>query len=72
NAIKMIMYTYDPFLIILGGSVRFAYSYFQENMWKQIRSFAYSKSVSKLRIELSELENAGILGAAGLYYDHLT
>jgi hypothetical protein len=24
-----------------------------------------------LKIELSELENAGILGAAGLYYDQL-
>jgi len=69
NAIKTIMYTYDPSLIIFGGSVRFAYPYFQETMWKQIHTFAYSKSVERLRIELSELENSGILGAAALYYD---
>jgi glucokinase len=69
NAIKMIMYTYDASLIILGGSVRFAYPFFQETMWQRIHTFAYTKSIGKLRIELSELENSGILGAAGLYYD---
>jgi glucokinase len=69
NAIKMIMYTYDPSLIILGGSVRFAYEYFQESMWRQIKTFAFTRSIEKLHIDLSELENSGILGAAGLYYD---
>jgi len=69
NAVKMMMYTYDPSLIILGGSVRFAYPYFQKAMWRQINTFAFTKSISKLRIEISDLENSGILGAAGLYYD---
>jgi glucokinase len=69
NAIKLIMYTYDPSLIILGGSVRFAYTYFRETMWQRINTFAYAKSIENLRIELSELENSGIIGAAGLYYD---
>jgi glucokinase len=71
NAIKLIMYTYDPSLIIMGGSVRFAYPYFQESMWQRIHSFAYTKSLKNLRIEISDLENSGILGAAGLYYDYL-
>jgi glucokinase len=71
NAIKMIMYTYDPSLIIFGGSVRFAYPYFQETMWQRINSFAFTKSIARLRIELSELESGGILGAAALYYDSL-
>ncbi|MDP4149371.1 MAG: ROK family protein [Bacteroidota bacterium] len=71
NAIKMIMYTYDATLIIFGGSVRLAYPFFREAMWERIRTFAYSRSISKLRIELSGLENSGILGAAGLYYDSL-
>ena len=69
NAVKMMMYTYDPSLIILGGSVRFAYPYFQKTMWQQINTFAFTQSISKLRIEISDLENSGILGAAGLYYD---
>jgi glucokinase len=69
NAIKMIMYTYDPSMIIFGGSVRFAYPYFSETMWQRIRTLAYQKSVEKLKIEISELENSGIVGAAGLCYD---
>jgi glucokinase len=69
NAIKMIMYTYDPGLIILGGSVRFAYDFFQKAMWERIQTLAYSKSVEKLKIKISDLENSGILGAAALYYD---
>jgi glucokinase len=67
NAIKMIMYTYDTSLIIFGGSVRHAYPFFSKTMWDRINSFAFSKSLAKFRIELSELENSGILGAAGLY-----
>jgi glucokinase len=70
NAIKLIMYTYDASFIVLGGSVRFAYPYFRETMWQRIQTFAYTKSIENLRIELSELENSGILGAAGLYYDY--
>ena len=70
NAIKMIMYTYDASLIVLGGSVRFAYPLFQESMWERINTFAFKKSVTNLSIETSSLENSAILGAAGLYYNH--
>ena len=69
NTIKTIMYTYDPSLIIFGGSVRFAWPYFKETMWERIHTFAFTKSIGRLRIELSELDNSGILGAAALYYD---
>jgi glucokinase len=63
------MYTYDPELIILGGSVRHAYEFFQEAMWERIRTCVYIKSPDRLLIKISELENSGILGAAALYYD---
>jgi glucokinase len=69
NAIKMIIYTYDPELIILGGSVRLAYDYFEKTMWERIKACVFSKSIERLQIEISELENSGILGAAALYYD---
>ena len=71
NAIKMIMYTYDSSFIIFGGSVRHAYPYFSKAMWERINTFAYTKSLAKFRIELSDLENSGILGAAGLYYNSI-
>jgi len=69
NCIKMIMYTYDPDLIVLGGSVRHAYEYFEEAMWRRINTCIYSKSAERLIIEISSLQNSGILGAAALYYD---
>lgn len=71
NAIKLVMYTYDPALIILGGSVQLAYDYFEKTMWERIHTLVYPKSVERLVIERSELENSGILGAAGLYFDSL-
>jgi glucokinase len=69
NAIKMILYTFDPELIILGGSVRHAYDYFQASMWERVQSFAFSRSLERLQIKISELQNSGILGAAALVYD---
>lgn len=69
NAIKMIMYTYDTELIILGGSVQLAFSFFEKPMWERIKTFGFPKSIEQLKIETSELENSGILGAAALYYD---
>ena len=71
NAIKMIMYTYDTRLIIFGGSVRHAYPFFSKTMWERINGFAYGKSLARFRIEISELEKSGILGAAGLYYNSM-
>jgi glucokinase len=69
EAIKMTMYAYDPQVIVLGGSVSHAYEYFHKSMWAQLESFAYQKSVQRLKIEVSELENSGILGAAALFWD---
>jgi len=45
NAIKLVMYTYDPDLIILGGSVQSAYDYFEKTMWERINTLVYPKSV---------------------------
>lgn len=69
NAIKMILYTYSPQLIILGGSIRNAYPYFEKKMWERIRTYVYSNTLNQFHIELSALDNSGILGAASLYYD---
>ncbi len=69
NAIKMILFTYDPELIIIGGSIKESFPYYQKAMWERIRTFTYPKSLDKLRIELSELEEPGVLGAGALYYD---
>ncbi len=72
NAIKMILYTYSPELIILGGSISKSYSFFERTMWDQIRTYVYSNTLEHFHLEISDLVNSGVLGAAALYYDQQT
>lgn len=69
NAIKAVMYAYDPALIILGGSVSNAFPLFKENMYQTMADFAYPESLKKLEIEISELNHVAVLGAAALTLD---
>jgi glucokinase len=69
NAIKTILYSLDVELIVLGGSVRHAFPFFSKTMLESLDNFVFKRSLSDLRIEVSELENSGILGAAALHYD---
>ncbi len=70
NVIKIILFALDVELIILGGSVSKAYSFFEKSMWATIKEFPYQGAAADLRVEVSSLENSGILGAAALHYDH--
>jgi glucokinase len=69
QAIKAAIYAYDPEICVLGGSVSQAYDLFRDTMWKEIRTLVYAKTLERVRIEVSNLKNSGILGAAALYYD---
>jgi len=69
QAIKAAIYAYDPEICLLGGSVSQAYELFSATMWKEIRTLVYAKTLERIRIEVSDLKNSGILGAAALYYD---
>ena len=71
NAIKVVLYTYDPDLIVLGGSIAKDYDLFCESMWESIYTFAYRSVIKKLNIKPSETEHSAVLGAAALYLDHL-
>jgi glucokinase len=69
NAVKMILYTYCPELIILGGSISKSYSFFEKTMWERIHTYVYSNTLDHFHLEISNLENSGVFGAASLYYD---
>jgi glucokinase len=69
NAVKAILYALDVELIVLGGSVRKAWPFYSKSMWQRIRTFAYQKARENIRVEVSTLENSGILGAAALHRD---
>lgn len=67
QAIKSILYAYDPEIIILGGSLTKAYEFFRPDMYDAILDFAYQNVLTHLKIEISELEHSAIYGAAALY-----
>ena len=69
EAIKMIMYALDPEVIILGGSVSKSFQFFKDEMWNEIKGFSYSNSVERIKIEVSDIKNIAILGAAALLLD---
>ena len=62
--VQMIMYAYDPSVIILGGSIAKAFPLYSEPMWKVINEFPYPKSVENLNLYATDLDHPGILGAA--------
>ncbi len=66
NAIKMILFALSPEAIILGGSVSKCYKYFQGGMHESLREFPFKIVAERLVIAASTINNAAILGAAGL------
>ena len=65
-ALKSVMYAYDPDIIILGGSITNAYPYFKKQMSISMSDTYFPKSLEKLKICQSEVENVSMLGAASL------
>ncbi len=68
-AIKAIVYSIDPDIIVLGGPISGAYAYFRDSMNLQMRSFAFRRTLDRLKISVDSRKDLTLLGAAALYYD---
>lgn len=66
NGLKVVLYAFDPEVIVFGGSVRHAYDYFQESMWKALEDFSYSHTLGAVNIQISDHDHIAILGAAAI------
>ena len=66
EAIKIIVLTIDPQMIVFGGTVSEAHSFFEEAMYENLQDFLFPTSIKNLRLFFSEIEHPGILGAASL------
>lgn len=65
--IQAILYAYDPEMIVFGGSVSQAFPFFSTSMFQSLEEgFIFPNSIKNLKIEISELQNAAIYGAASL------
>lgn len=67
-AIKIVVLTVDPEMIVFGGSVTAAHALFEESMYEGLKDFAYPNSIKRLKIFFSTLEHPGLFGAASLCY----
>lgn len=67
QAIKSILYAYDPEVIVLGGSLSKSFEFFKDQMYESVKDFAYSNVLKNLKIEVSDLEHSAIYGAAALF-----
>ncbi|KAB7731332.1 ROK family protein [Rudanella paleaurantiibacter] len=68
QAIKAVLYTYDPEVIVLGGSIAKAYPYFRAGMLQSMADFAYPTTLQRLRLVQSENESIALLGASVLVH----
>lgn len=66
EAIKTVMYTFDPQAIVIGGSVSKAFQFFEDTMLSTLGDFTYPESIKGLKIFQSVNENITLLGAAAL------
>jgi glucokinase len=66
QAIKSVVFTYDPEAIVLGGSLSKAYDLFESSMHASFQDFPYPESIKRLKIYQSQNENITMLGAAAL------
>lgn len=64
--VKVIMYAFDPNVIVFGGSIANAFDLFKGSMYAELATFPYRKSLDRLRICRSMTPNIGILGASSL------
>ena len=70
-AVKMVVLTVDPEMIIFGGSVAESHAWFEAAMHENLKDFAYPNSIKRLRLEFSRLQHPGLFGAASLCYANL-
>lgn len=64
--VKTIMLTIDPQAIIFGGAIAKSFELFEPFLREQMKEFPFQKSVAALTLLSSDLENAGIYGAAAI------
>jgi glucokinase len=69
HAVLLVLYAYDPEMIVLGGSLSAAMPFFEPAMRERLQQYAYPHALARLRLVRSEIENAAVLGAAALYLD---
>ncbi|HEV7242664.1 MAG TPA: ROK family protein [Thermoanaerobaculia bacterium] len=72
DAILIVLYSYDPEIVILGGSVSRAYPLFEQAMRERLQTYAFPHALRRLQIACTETSDVALLGAAAIYLDGLS
>lgn len=64
QAIKNVVFAYDPQMVVLGGSISKAFPFFSPSMYESLADFPYPKSMEKLSIKVSQNEDINLFGAS--------
>ena len=70
NAVSAVILSFDPEIIIIGGSISKSFKYFKDSMTKVFGDFPYQNSIKNLKIAVSKLSQGPVLGAAALYLEN--
>ena len=70
NAVSAVILSFDPEIIIIGGSISKSFKYFKDSMNKVFEDFPYQNSIKNLKITVSKLSQGPVLGAAALYLEN--
>jgi glucokinase len=68
-AIQLVLYAYDPEMIVLGGSCAKAFRHWEQPMREGLKRFAYPGALEHLRIEVSQNPSIAVFGATALCLD---
>lgn len=71
-AVLVSLYTYDPKLIVFGGSISRAFPLFEQGIRERLATYAYPHALARLEVACSEIEHVAILGAAALFLEAQT
>ncbi|MDZ7718986.1 MAG: ROK family protein [Balneolaceae bacterium] len=69
EAVKMVLYTYDPDSIVLGGGISQTFDIFKDAFYKRLETYGFPNSLDHVDISISKTENVAVLGAAALTAD---
>jgi glucokinase len=71
SAVMILLYAYDPEIVVFGGSVSAAFPFFEPALRRELNRFPQPHVVERLAIERSDRPDIALLGAAALCLDQL-
>ena len=68
-AVQLVLYTFDPEMIVLGGSCSKDFGFWEASMREGLKKFYFPHALERLKIEVSKDPRIAVLGAAALCLD---